>query len=131
MSGSSSASASATACDFDGKQLGAGCHDHACLIGLCFCGDGSGGDTCERGGRQRQCAAAEQVSYGAGATGLQRHAQHDVCAFYEPAYGIMRVDDRRWRAAQQWEAALWSSAPKAHTTDRNDHHSAQVRASCL
>ena len=110
-------------CGIDGKQAGAGCHGHPCLLGQCFCGDGSGGEACERGGRSRTCHAAEQAAYGPLANGLTRHATHDVCAFYEPVYGILRVDERRWRAAQQWEAVLWAAAPPSQTTDRNVHHS--------
>lgn len=56
--------------------------------------------------------------------GLTRFAAHDLCAFFEPAYGILRVDEARWKAAQDWEASTWAGAPKTQTTDRNDHHAA-------
>ena len=32
------------------------------------------------------------------------------------------MDERRWRAAQEWEAALWAAAPQSQSADRNEHH---------
>ena len=70
------------------------------------------------------CAAeAAEAAQSTQAAGLSR-ARHEVCAFYEPAYGILRVDDQRWRAAQSHEATLWTEAPRGQTTDRNAHHAA-------
>ena len=88
-------------CAVDGSQTGDGCHGHACLLGACFCRAGSGGDFCERRSlHRRSCEAEAAAAYRLGSTGLMRYALHDACAFYEPAYGILQVDDRRWRAAQ-------------------------------
>ena len=118
-------SGSSGVCAIDGSQTGDGCHGHACLLGACFCRDGSGGDFCERRSlHRRSCDSEAADAYSLRSTGLMRYALHDACAFYEPAYGIMHVDDRRWRAAQQWEAALWTNAPATQTVDRNQHHAA-------
>ena len=112
-------------CGLDGTQRGSGCHGHTCFLGACFCGGGSGGEWCERkGGAPRDCEAEAATAYSLRASGLLRFARHDACAFYEPAYGIVRVHERRWQAAQQWEAALWSNAPASQTSDRNAHHAA-------
>lgn len=99
------------------------CHGDTCLLGTCLCSDGRGGEWCERGSaRTRACATYEEAAYGITASGIARHALHDYCAFYEPAYGIVSVDERRWHASQQWEAALWAGSPAGQTTDRNEHH---------
>lgn len=113
-------------CGNDGSQTGSGCNGHTCFIGACFCADGSGGESCERGqARVRTCDAFARDAYKPGASDITRFSALDQCAFYEPAYGIIRVDEKRWREAQQWEAAMWAEAPAAQTTDRNDHHAAQ------
>ena len=104
------------------------CNGHSCLLGTCLCGLGSGGEWCERAGgsdSRRNCASVEAAAYSVHAAGLERLAPHDYCAFYEPAYGILRVDERRWQMAQKWEAALWDSTPSSTTMDRNSHHAAQ------
>ena len=98
-------SASALACNIQGSATGAGCNGHSCLLGACFCSGESGGDHCERGSRgRRSCAAEAQAAYSPDATAVTRHAAHDKCAFYEPAYGILRVEcachSKRVRASQ-------------------------------
>lgn len=118
------------ACVPDGTERGGGCHGGACLMGGCFCLNGAGGDWCElrpspADGARAHCAELEEEAYGARGSGLERHAAHDRCRFYEPAYGILRVDARRWQVAQEWEAALWRAAPASQTTDRNAHHARQ------
>ena len=114
------------ACQVDGTERGDGCHGQPCLMGTCICGTGTGGDWCERGALSpRDCSAQERQAYPEqpyDQAALTRHAPHDVCAFYDAAFGVIRVDQRRWRAAQEWEAALWAGSPASQTTDRNEHH---------
>eukprot|EP00966_Prymnesium_polylepis_P276482 6387698-Prymnesium_polylepis.1 len=60
-------------------------------MGGCFCATGSGGDRCERGVVQtRPCEDEAARAYSEDASGLMRHASHDVCAFYDVAYGVTR-----------------------------------------
>ena len=111
------------ACSIHGSGRSAdACHGYPCLLGQCFCGDGRGGEWCDiaasaQPARGKACAGAAAEAYGQGSTESSRaskphlFAKLDVCAFFEPAYGILRVDYKRWRAAQSWEANLWSDAP--------------------
>lgn len=95
-------------------------------MGSCFCASGTGGDQCERGVlRVKPCEDEVVRAYGEERTGLLRHAALDVCAFYDEAYGVTRVDKRRWKDAQEWESALWARAPSTQITDRNVHHKLQ------
>ena len=116
---------SATRCHLDGTESGGGCSGHACLLGACFCGPGAGGEWCERAAVPPSCAAEERQAYSPLSSGLHRHTAHDVCAFYNAPYGTLAVDRRRWKAAQEWEAALWTATSAAVTTDRNEHHRRQ------
>lgn len=120
--------AASSMCSINGAERGGGCHGYACLLAQCFCGDGRGGEFCEvvpkplRLSRSATCAAEAAEAHEA--DGVHRSARHDVCAFYEPAYGIMAVDDGRWRAAQSLEAELWAKAPSEQV------RAPRARASC-
>jgi len=41
--------------------------------------------------------------------------------YWNDEYGILEVDEERWKLAQQYELQTWQIAPQA-TTDRNDEH---------
>lgn len=100
------------------------CNGNPCLLGLCLCVDGHGGETCERGvQRVRSCDQLEQDAYHIASSdpGL-RFAAYDYCAFHFAAYGIVRVDEKRWREAQGVEAGVWAAVPRGTSTDRNEHH---------
>ena len=112
------AAAASGSCALNGEESGDGCHGHVCLVGACFCAGGAGGTMCQRGRRsERDCGALEHAAYNSAA-----FAPYDVCAFYEPRLGIVRVTEKRWRAAQEAESALWTGAAGAAGSDRNVHH---------
>ena len=48
----------------------------------------------------RPCVEEAARAYGDGHSGLMRHTDLDVCAFYDESYGVVRVNKRRWNEAQ-------------------------------
>ena len=99
------------------------CNGNPCLLGVCLCIDGRGGSSCERGvQRQYDCDDLAREAYRAMKAEPRRFIAYDACAFFDAAYGTVRVDERRWREAQAFEASQWALSPASQTTDRNEHH---------